>query len=393
MKNYLLVISALAILFFVGCFSSGKLTKQNIANLYLPKSKLKQPLVKYEFANKGNNIKLVFKLNSFNVNRNVAKFNAKLILNLYNNSKTATPIRQLVQPIEFNNLIANFTFEFTDAYDLISYTLESDNFTKPLTGFLPIDELNNNKLLISNKNESNKISYLIKNEKISFSYKNVVVKYFNTNKNIAIAPYLTDAERIIKQPELTANTTLNKTTFTPQQNGYYLFESNEKQKGILCVNKNFPTLNDLQTLALSLRYITKNEELKQIFLYDNLEAAIDSFWLAIGNNNARAQKLQQEYFLRLTTSNKHFSSVKPGWQTDRGMIYTIFGPPNEVYKTEAGENWYYSQLPIPFKFTKKVVLNNYNYYQLQRNENLALYWHQAVSKWRNGHIKSTEVLE
>jgi len=392
LKKHLHVISFFLIVFFVGCFSGTKLERQNIADLYLPQNQLKQNSVDYRIDNDAENISLFFELKPLNVVKKTSNFDVKLNLSLYNNSKTNLPVREIVQLIEFSNLKAEYTFNTIDSYDLISYNLESDNLTKTLTGFIQVDELNKDDLSFIKNDNANK-SYYKKNDRLSFNAENVLIKYFDIENNIALPPYITDIDRLIKQPELTASTTLTEATFTLPQIGYYLFESKEKQKGILCVDDNFPALNNYQTYVLSLRYITKNEELKQLLSYKNLEEAIDSFWLDIGNNIARANKLKEEYLLRLTTSNQYFSSLKPGWQTDRGMIYTIFGPPNEVYKTEEGENWYFKEPQAQFKFIKKVIMKNYNHYQLQRNENLALYWHQAVNKWRNGHIKSTEVLE
>jgi len=391
MKVYLPVISSLLILIFIGCFSNAKLARQNIADLYLPQNKLKQSIVEFEVINQGKSIELLFNLNTINIK--ASNFKAKLTLNLYNNVKTVTPLREIVQPIEFNNFKATFAFDIFDAYDLISYKIEATNLKESITGFLKIDELNNNDLIITNNTKPNKASYLIKNEIINFKVENVLVKYFDTSNYIALAPYITNPKRLIAKPAITAETTLKETIFAPQQNGYYLFENDEKYKGILCVGEDFPEINDLKNYALTLRYITKNEELLKILANENLETAIDSFWLSIGNNYERANRIKQEYLLRITTSNTYFSSFLAGWQTDRGMIYTTFGTPNEVYKTEEGENWYYTNDQIQFKFIKKIVLANYNHYQLQRSENLALYWHRAVNKWRNGHIKSTVIVK
>jgi len=392
-QHLIIKLVLVVVLLFVGCYSGSKLAKQNIAGLYLPNSTVKSKVVDYKYANEGASIILFLQLHSFNLKRNITNFDAKLSIKLYNNAKTTSALREIVQPIKISNLSSEFSFDVIDAYDLIAYTLESDNLIEPITGFLNIDEFESNDLIIQKKQNSTNTSYLIKNEKLTFEENKVTVKYFDTSRNIALPPYITDVERLIANPEITAETSLSEMNFTPQKTGYYLFESNGKYNATLCVDENFPGLNNFKTQVLSLRYITKNEEFKQIAIDKNIEAAIDSFWMSIGNNKARANKLKQEYLLRLKTSNEHFTSISAGWQTSRGMIYTIFGPPDEVYKITEGENWYYGQPKVEFKFIKKKILNNYNYYQLQRNENLALYWHQAVNKWRNGHIKSTEVLE
>ena len=57
-------------------------------------------------------------------------------------------------------------------------------------------------------------------------------------------------------------------------------------------------------------------------------------------------ELMEEYFQRVEYVNEHFSGWQPGWETDRGMIYILFGPPDEIQRTNpsAGNSTIYQLL-------------------------------------------------
>jgi len=148
MRNHLPVTSLVFVLLFVGCYSSSKIGKQNIAGLYLPKSNVESKIIDYRFIDEGKSIILFLQLNPFNVKRNNSNFDAKLSIKLYNNTITTNPIREIVQPVEINNLKAKFTFDAIGTYDLVVYTLESENLTETITGFLPVTEFGTNNLTI-----------------------------------------------------------------------------------------------------------------------------------------------------------------------------------------------------------------------------------------------------
>jgi len=40
-------------------------------------------------------------------------------------------------------------------------------------------------------------------------------------------------------------------------------------------------------------------------------------------------------------ANYFFTSYKPGWMTDRGMIYIVLGPPVILHKGDDFEEWIY----------------------------------------------------
>lgn len=58
---------------------------------------------------------------------------------------------------------------------------------------------------------------------------------------------------------------------------------------------------------------------------------IEQFWL---RRNPDPKSLENEFeiehYRRIAFANQNFASAKPGWQTDRGHVYIVFGKPDDV---------------------------------------------------------------
>jgi TonB family protein len=74
---------------------------------------------------------------------------------------------------------------------------------------------------------------------------------------------------------------------------------------------------------------------------------INQFWARRNPNPGSAvNKFKVEHYRRIAYANEHFASAKPGWQTDRGRMYIVYGPPDEIdshpaSKLHAYEQWMY----------------------------------------------------
>lgn len=61
------------------------------------------------------------------------------------------------------------------------------------------------------------------------------------------------------------------------------------------------------------------------------EQFIEEFWARRNPDpNAEDNTFKDEFYRRVAYANEHFSSGIPGWRTDRGRIYIMWGPPDEV---------------------------------------------------------------
>ena len=61
------------------------------------------------------------------------------------------------------------------------------------------------------------------------------------------------------------------------------------------------------------------------------EQFIQNFWLRRDPTpNSIENEFREEHYRRIAYANEHFGSAIPGWKTDRGRIYIMFGPPDEI---------------------------------------------------------------
>src|ERR1035438_8066322 len=61
------------------------------------------------------------------------------------------------------------------------------------------------------------------------------------------------------------------------------------------------------------------------------EQFIEAFWLRRSSNpDLPDNDFKEEHYRRIAYANEHFASGIPGWKTDRGRIYIIWGKPDEI---------------------------------------------------------------
>jgi len=106
------------------------------------------------------------------------------------------------------------------------------------------------------------------------------------------------------------------------------------------------------------RYIITPEE-RKIFLElpesEREQFKVDFWARRDPDPDTEANEFKDEYYQRLERANQMFlGEGRPGWLTDRGRIYILFGPPTErhTYPMEASgycrEVWYYGSFPVIF---------------------------------------------
>jgi GWxTD domain-containing protein len=58
---------------------------------------------------------------------------------------------------------------------------------------------------------------------------------------------------------------------------------------------------------------------------------IEQFWLRRNPApGALTNKFKEEHYRRIAYANAHFGTAVPGWKTDRGHMYILYGPPDEL---------------------------------------------------------------
>jgi hypothetical protein len=73
----------------------------------------------------------------------------------------------------------------------------------------------------------------------------------------------------------------------------------------------------------------------------------------------------EEYYIRVQFANKNFAHYIEGWRTDMGMVYIIFGSPNNVDRhpfdidSKPYEIWSYYDLNHQFTFVDQTGFGDY----------------------------------
>jgi GWxTD domain-containing protein len=108
------------------------------------------------------------------------------------------------------------------------------------------------------------------------------------------------------------------------------------------------TLKELDTpykkwLDEDVVYIITPDERKaflQLETNEEREQFIEQFWLRRSTNpDLPDNDFKEEHYRRIAYANEHFASGIPGWKTDRGRIYIIWGPPDEIESHPTGGTW------------------------------------------------------
>ena len=90
-------------------------------------------------------------------------------------------------------------------------------------------------------------------------------------------------------------------------------------------------------------YIITPEE-RRSFLHlstnEEREQFIEAFWQRRNPDpDSPENTFKEEHYRRIAYANEHFASGIPGWKTDRGKIYIMWGPPDEIDSHPTGGNW------------------------------------------------------
>ena len=114
------------------------------------------------------------------------------------------------------------------------------------------------------------------------------------------------------------------------------------------VPKNVQRSRELESASRALRkwldedvsYIITNEErtaFKALKTDEEREQFIEQFWLRRDPTpDTVDNEFKEEHYARIAYANERFASGIPGWKTDRGRIYIIWGKPDEIESHPSG---------------------------------------------------------
>jgi len=76
---------------------------------------------------------------------------------------------------------------------------------------------------------------------------------------------------------------------------------------------------------------------KQLSNDEERDNFIEAFWQRRDPTpDTEENEYKEEHYRRIAYANEHFAAGIPGWKTDRGRIYIIYGPPDEIESHPSG---------------------------------------------------------
>ncbi len=177
-------------------------------------------------------------------------------------------------------------------------------------------------------------------------------------------------------------------TFT--EKGLYLVQkdTSSKEGFAFRAEEDYPRLTKVESLADPLIYICTKQEFARVKEAKGDKKAFDRVILSIVGTSERARNFMRNYFKRVEWANRYFTSYKEGWKTDRGMIYILFGLPDELFKFSDREVWNYKNddFKITFTFVKSSTLFDPENFVLIRDKKFQETWYEKVDLWRNARF-------
>lgn len=99
-------------------------------------------------------------------------------------------------------------------------------------------------------------------------------------------------------------------------------------------------------------YIITPEErsaFKKLTTDDERESFIETFWERRNPNPGDPEnEFKEEFYRRIAYANEHFASGIPGWRSDRGRIYIMYGPPDEQDNHDSGGTYVANPNELPY---------------------------------------------
>ena len=215
----------------------------------------------------------------------------------------------------------------------------------------------------------------------------VDVEFYGEKKYVSLPPYLSSPVKSYNVPDSIFRYTFGD-TLRIDKVGFYALGSTPKNEkfGIVSVqNQSYPTITKVSDMLEPMKLICTDKEFAKVDSSANQKKSIDAFWLGLSRNEKNAKEQIRVFYSRVALANMFFSSRVEGWQTDRGMIYVMLGPPTVVNITPTSEEWVYGE-NNGMLFTFENISGLRNDFSLLRSNSYQSVWSQVLTTWRSGKI-------
>ncbi len=240
-------------------------------------------------------------------------------------------------------------------------------------------------------------NYLTKGEALLFksvSKPSIYSFYYPTQFEVPFPPMETRPNEVTKEIKVENQGDFLANIPKPlQEEGYYFFQTDtSSQAGLMLKTTHdaFPKVKDWDEMVQMVTYISTRKEHETLLLAQDKKKALDEYWINLTRNPEIAKDLIRNYFRMVEFANILFTDFKEGWKTDRGMVYIVMGPPQEVVFFEDREVWSYPGMDesskIRFNFARVKTVLTPHFYTLNRSRAYQPLWFKNISQWRSGKM-------
>jgi len=229
-------------------------------------------------------------------------------------------------------------------------------------------------------------SYVIKGNDSKPFY----VSFFNEEFPAAYPPFAEKENKVDRF--LFHDSTFQITSGSPfsiHETGLYLFQKDTNAAegfAFRVVDKIYPKFSKIEDLIKPLIFVCTQDEYEELQNSKGDKAKFDKVILDITRDKERASNFMRSYFRRVELANQYFISYKDGWKTDRGMIYLIFGLPDEVTVNDGNETWFYKASKTRLTFVKSGSVYDPENYILIRDKRFMESWFATIDLWRKSRF-------
>jgi GWxTD domain-containing protein len=379
----------ISLLLIAGSFTlqAQALSSINYSYLYSPSTEIN---FQYRLARQGNGLILLYQLETNDINKPAPSYDIRVETRQSLGDKEGTLVPAAIKTwLTSNNLITgSVPVPATDPWIVVRI----ENAEKKKAWYFPVAVAGTEQFYAQTPDTPVVPPYLNEGTAIQIpqdTLRPLVVSYYGQDFPAAAPAFSTAQARVNKVMKADSVFSFSDGTSFSKKGLYLIQRDTAATTGLsLRVESDYPKLGTLESLAGPLVYICTKQEYDRIRSANGDKKKFDQVILNITGNSERARTFMRNYFRRVELANKYFSSYKEGWKTDRGMMYIIFGEPDEVYKTADRETWEYkgSTTNMRFQFVRSATVFDPDNFVLIREKRFTDTWYQVIDLWRKARF-------
>ena len=218
-----------------------------------------------------------------------------------------------------------------------------------------------------------------------------IVSYYDDDFPAAVPPFSEGMGRVARSMQADSTYVFNGADeISFKKKGLYLAQKDTSatEGFAFRVEEDYPRITKVESLADPLIYICTKQEFDRLKESGGDKKSFDRTILNITGNQLRAREFIRNYYKRVEWANLYFTSYKEGWKTDRGMIFILFGLPEELFRFSDREVWNYdnSGMKVSFTFVRSSTLFDPDNFVLIRSKKYQERWYEKIDLWRSARF-------